>query len=577
MAVQATARGTLGVTPLPNLLVYALDRRLTGTIVFEDGERRKHAILFRGGGPRKVKLGGPVARLADILVERGVLDRERARTTFERAQSERRLHGDWLQEMGVIDAAALDEALTEQILRKVAWMTELGPETVFGYYDGQDFLAAYGGRGTVVDPLEVIWGAFRAGAKPDVVDATLERLGSQEIRLHPSSRVGRFGFDARERGFLDVVRLKPQPLPDLLSSGLLPAPKMKLVLCALAVTRHLDLSNPAARPAGVEPSGATPAGSRPGSLRPNVPAASSDAGAERSLPRQPEVNIEAAPYRAVQATLPPQLEGAKPDVAAFQAEIAALSGRLPTMDFYELIGVERSAPATAIQAAYFQLAKRWHPDRLDPGLGEGRDLAAKVFARMSEAHQVLSNDEQRREYDRLAESAGQGAAEQEVIQRVLRAATAFQKAEVFIRRGNLEEAEAQIQDAVANDPDQAEYAALYADVLSQRRELARTPEHGDLVKMVNEARKKEPQNLRVRFYRARVLRRSGDSEGAYREFKSIVEQDASNVEAAREVRLYELRRSKQPGFAKSGSTATASATGKDIGQIFSKLFKRPGS
>jgi len=80
-AQQAT--GTLGGTPIANLLVYALDRRLSGTLVIEDPQKQKSAIAFRRGIPSKVKLGPLVAPLSALAVAAGVLDEAKAESTFE--------------------------------------------------------------------------------------------------------------------------------------------------------------------------------------------------------------------------------------------------------------------------------------------------------------------------------------------------------------------------------------------------------------------------------------------------------------------------------------------------------------
>jgi curved DNA-binding protein CbpA len=254
---------------------------------------------------------------------------------------------------------------------------------------------------------------------------------------------------------------------------------------------------------------------------------------------------------------------------------------MSTQNHYEILGVDPKAPTPVIQTAFFQLAKRWHPDRLSPELGDLRDVAIRIFARMTEAHQVLSNDEHRRDYERLMREGGATDDEQAEVQRVLRAAAAFQKAEVTVRRGNLDEAEVHAQAAVENDPEQAEYVALYADILSQKPDRVRSGMFADVLKMVNDAKKKQPDNQRVLLYRARVLKRSGDLDGAYREFRSIVERDAHNVEAAREVRLHQMRKGKNTTDprrkdgppAPKGKTQEKSAS-KDIGAMFGKLFKR---
>jgi tetratricopeptide (TPR) repeat protein len=237
-----------------------------------------------------------------------------------------------------------------------------------------------------------------------------------------------------------------------------------------------------------------------------------------------------------------------------------------------------------------KLAKQWHPDRIAPELAELRDTAAWIFGKMSEAHQVLSNEELRREYERLMQERGASPKEQARAQCILRALAAFQKAEVLIRKGNLAEAEHQAQIAAENDPEQAEYIALYADILAQRPERAASGKYEDVIGMVNDARKKQPDNLKVRLCRARVLKRSGDHDNAYREFKRIAEKDPNNIEAARAARMHEMRGGKpataetkrdgkgtdpmktEPMIARGGETKDLLS--QNVGQIFGRFFKR---
>jgi curved DNA-binding protein CbpA len=350
----------------------------------------------------------------------------------------------------------------------------------------------------------------------------------------------------------------------------LPEHELKKVIYALVITRHLDLG-----------SGALPIGVDTQSIAPPTEAAS----ARQSLP--PEVRSKPAPARG--PSLPPEnrAPAMSPELQAFRQEVRDRSERIGSQNYYQILGIPRDAPTATIQGAFFQLAKQWHPDRLGADVADLRELAMRVFSRMSEAHQVLTNEEQRTEYERLMREGGAAPDEQEMVQKVLRAATAFQKAEVLVRRGNLEEAEKHAQLAVENDPDQPEYAALYADVLSQKPERTQSGNFTDVIKMVNDARRAQPDNLKVRLYRARVLKRSGDADAAHREFRSIVEQDSHNVEAAREVRLHEMRRGKRSTDPRklgadgrqTGRQTGPKGTGKGKGSpeaagLFGKLFKR---
>lgn len=68
---------------------------------------------------------------------------------------------------------------------------------------------------------------------------------------------------------------------------------------------------------------------------------------------------------------------------------------MPTQrDYYEVLGVERTASNDDIKRAYRRLAMKWHPDR-NPGNAE----AEVEFKACAEAYEVLSDSERRSRYD----------------------------------------------------------------------------------------------------------------------------------------------------------------------------------
>jgi molecular chaperone DnaJ len=78
-------------------------------------------------------------------------------------------------------------------------------------------------------------------------------------------------------------------------------------------------------------------------------------------------------------------------------------------DYYEILGVTRTATEAEMKASYRKLAMKWHPDR-NPG---DKDCEAH-FKEINEAYDVLKDDQKRAAYDRFGHAAfehgGGGAA-----------------------------------------------------------------------------------------------------------------------------------------------------------------------
>ena len=78
--------------------------------------------------------------------------------------------------------------------------------------------------------------------------------------------------------------------------------------------------------------------------------------------------------------------------------------RMTKRDYYEILGVAKSASKDEIKKAYRKQALKFHPDK-----NPGDKSAEEKFKEAAEAYEVLSNDEKRARYDRFGH-AGMGGA-----------------------------------------------------------------------------------------------------------------------------------------------------------------------
>jgi curved DNA-binding protein CbpA len=577
-AVRATATGLLQSTPLAHLLVYVLDHRLSGTLVLEDPAGSKHAVWFEDGAPAKVKTADPVVYLGELLVEMGIIDRDTHRQTLARVAQEKRLHGEILVAAGAVDHDTLMLALREQLERKVGWLFDLSVQSAYGFYDQQNLLERWGGLEVPkVSPLALLSRGLRRRAPTDHVDATLARLSAAPLRLHLESRVGLFGLDQHEQAVTDVLRARPHTLTDLVASGVGDESLVRRVVYLLAITRHLDLGGADQRPVGLDaatagrvsrttlggpqaPSVQPRAGVGPG--RSAAPAARSTVPAARSTVPAAAAAGPSGPERSNPPSV--QSSGARGQVDEMKLRAQGIAGQ----NYYQILGVTPDASKATIQAAFFQLAKTWHPDRLTGEMADARDIATRAFSRMSEAHQVLCDDERRAQYDALLKEGGGTAEEQEHVARVLRAVSHFQKAEVLFKKGSLEAAEKEAEAAADGDPDQPDYTALLVWIRAQDPQRGEGGQYRKLIKLLDQVLDKHENHERARFYRAQLLKRAGRIERAMKDFMWIVENNPKNLEAARELRLYRMRK----GENRSAGRASVSPKGKE--SLLGKLFKR---
>jgi len=76
---------------------------------------------------------------------------------------------------------------------------------------------------------------------------------------------------------------------------------------------------------------------------------------------------------------------------------------MPPVDYYQVLGVDRTATPDEIKRAYRKLALKYHPDKT-----KGDKAAEDKFKQLNTAYQILSDPEKRRQYDQYGSAAEGG-------------------------------------------------------------------------------------------------------------------------------------------------------------------------
>jgi len=225
-------------------------------------------------------------------------------------------------------------------------------------------------------------------------------------------------------------------------------------------------------------------------------------------------------------------------------KLTQLDGRV---DHFALLGTAFDAPAGLVRTAYFDLARKLHPDRLAAvGITDDARDAQRLFAQINAAFAVLSDVARRAEYVALVHRGGEEAVREEqaradqLAMAVMRAEEAFHRGELALRRDQLQQAIVDFSEAAALQPAEPDYRALLAWA-----KFAAAPDKNAVAaatrNTLQRAAADAPKSPTARFYLGRVERMLGREKDALAHFKAVLAIKPSHADAASEVRVLEQR------------------------------------
>lgn len=294
-------------------------------------------------------------------------------------------------------------------------------------------------------------------------------------------------------------------------------------------------------------------------VAPPPPSSSSMAAPPASQPPSSSNHPSASPLTAEQSSL--------------KQKIIDRAVQISSQDYFQMLGLDRSATPDQVQKAFFALAKVWHPDRLPPALVDVKDACSKVFTHLTDAQQTLCDPERRAEYMTLLKDGGATPDDQAKIQAVLEAAMEFQKAEILLRRNDLTAAYEIAKRCLALDPEQADYLALVTWLDSQKPEWIGREKTLEKVAVMDRCLKMNENCERAYFFRGMLYKRIDEHSKAFKDFKKAAELNPRNLDAAREVRLHNMRGTSTSGRP-AGRPSGKPAAPETLGGLFGKLFKK---
>jgi len=242
---------------------------------------------------------------------------------------------------------------------------------------------------------------------------------------------------------------------------------------------------------------------------------------------------------------PPTLAVQTPEVQQLIAQKAKLLEQ--GADHYQMLGLGDRAPADEIRKMYFGLARQLHPDRLTAlGIDDTSHIAHKVFAQLNTAFSILSDSRRRVEYDQLLGRGGEAAVRneqaraEELAMRIMEAEEAYKRGEMALKRDDLGNAIAELEKAIALNPDEPDFLAAHAWAM-----FCAAPDKNAVARHTRAALQKaierSPRAINPRFYLGRVERMLGRDKEALTLFRDVLLDKPHHFDAQSEVRAIEQR------------------------------------
>ncbi len=512
----ALATGTLAKRPLAHLLVYAVERALSGTFSFVAETSERASVVVERGMVARVTTTEPVVYLGQLLYESGQIDAAQLSASLADVASTRQLHGQVLLARGAIDRRQLADALTEQRARKLAHLFDLAPRTTFAFYADTDLVGPKPDDVPPMAPLPAIWRGIRTAPSWDHVRATIATVGMRGLRVHGS--LAHLGLGEAELAAASRLLVTRTTVSELVVNAGLPPHLVDLLVYFLVITNVADVVD---------------------SQAPQVPIA----GAASSLPRRPITRPgglgPALPSGEYVRRVSFSMRAVSPDEGPLRipSPIAAIALAPSPRSVSPAPSAPTRAPLPAPAPA--TLAR---PSRLT----SMTPLAFAPVGPLAVRSATLPT----------TSASARGTSEPCAPSLPTEASRALDEAESSHRSGERERAVTLARKALTLAPGMPAATAFLAYLEAIAAGTTQEAYLRERLRMIDAAILKDETCRRGRFYRAEIRRRLRDHEGAIRDLRAAIRNDPDDVDAHRELNAYERRVHEGSVILRSVSPAT---------------------
>lgn len=245
--------------------------------------------------------------------------------------------------------------------------------------------------------------------------------------------------------------------------------------------------------------------------------------------------------------------------------------RIRHLDHFALLRVRANDSLEKLKGAYLDASRLYHPDRYYTHPQRVSDLACFIQSRYQAAHEVLRDENRRKQYVSTLGDANlrrAGVSDRE-LHDPGRATIFWKEAERFMRARKWEEAQKLLDEAIRFDPQKAIYLASRSWVIFNR-------DPGDNQKPAMEGLRRaiDMNNNcdRAHYYMGMIAKHTGEHSKAELYFSRAIAANSDNFEASREIRLIQ-RRTATEGSG-GGGTKSDQPSGAPTKSFLSGLFNR---